>query len=117
MYAPTKGVITASSTLSTGSIACTSINCATNIFEDLPSEQVYHDLDMDTMNTITEQVSVWSNDDENTFFIIDDCALSLKNKCIQKALGNLIALRRHLKRSILLASQWVNAICLQLHTN
>ena len=36
----------------------------TNIFEDLPLEQVYHDLNMDTMNTITKQVYVLSNNDE-----------------------------------------------------
>ena len=39
-----------------------------------------------TMNTTTEQVSVWLiiNNNENAFVVIDDCALSLKNKCIQK---------------------------------
>ena len=52
----------------------------TNIFEDLPPEQVYHDLEMDTMNTITEQVFVWSNNEENACVVIDDCAFIKKKQ-------------------------------------
>jgi hypothetical protein len=64
-----------------------------NIFEDLPEEQKYHELDIETMDSILDQVRTWADNGESTCVIMDDVVTSLKNNRIQKALGNLIALQ------------------------
>ena len=51
-----------------------------NIFSDLPNEQVYNELNQEPLENIINQISGWSNDDDNTVIIIDDCTSSLKKK-------------------------------------
>ena len=85
-----------------------------NIFDDLPPEQVYHELDEETLESIINQISGWSNDDDNTVIIIDDCTSSLKKKVVQVLLGKIISVRRHYKTSIILSVQWLNSISLNM---
>ena len=85
-----------------------------NIFEDLPSEQVFHELDEESLNNIINQISASSDEDENTIIIIDDLTSSLKLKIVQRLLNNIINNRRHYKTSILLSVQFLNSIPLQV---
>ena len=42
-----------------------------NIFDDLPPEQVYNELNEETLENIINHISVWSDENENTVIVID----------------------------------------------
>ena len=41
---------------------------------------MYHQLNKETLKNIINQISGWSNEDENTVIVIDDFATSLKKQ-------------------------------------
>ena len=85
-----------------------------NIFDDLPPEQVYNELNDQTLESIIDQISGWSDENENTVIVIDDFATSLKNKAVTRLINQICANRRHYKTSIILSVQWLNSISLNM---
>ena len=81
---------------------------------DIPSEQVYNELNQETLENIIDQISGWSNEDENTVIVIDDFATSLKTKAAIRLINQICASRRHYKTSIILSVQWLNSISLNM---
>ena len=75
-----------------------------NIFDDLPPEQVYNELNDQTLESIINQISGWSDENENTVIVIDDFATSLKNKAVTRLINQICANRRHYKTSIIYQS-------------
>lgn len=71
-----------------------------NPFEDIDQRKVFHELNEDVLDDITNMVCDFSDEDENTLLLIDDFASELKNSNIRKALNTLVNLRRHYKLSI-----------------
>lgn len=85
-----------------------------NIFEGLEDHKKFHDLDPQTLENILGQLEVYSDMGENSLIVFDDVTSSLKDRSVQKLLSQIIANRRHLKCSVLLAVQWYNSIPLNL---
>jgi hypothetical protein len=67
-----------------------------NIFEVLPSEQLFEELNGDTITYVYEEVKKLSSEGKNTLIIYDDVQKSLKNAFVLNSLKNLIANQRHL---------------------
>ena len=76
---------------------------------------MYNELDEETLKNIINQISDWSNENENTVIVIDDFATSLKNKAVTCLINQIAANRRHYKTSIILSVQWLNSIAFQIH--
>jgi GTPase SAR1 family protein len=67
-----------------------------NIFEVLPSEQLFEELNGDTITYVYEEVKKLSSEGKHTLIIYDDVQKSLKNAFVLNSLKNLIANQRHL---------------------
>lgn len=67
-----------------------------NIFEKLPEDQMYEELDYQNMMKVYENVKEWSAEDKSTLIIYDDVQKALKDKGVLLALKNIIANQRHL---------------------
>jgi len=67
-----------------------------NIFEKLPEDQCFEELNEESINKIYEDVKILSKDDKKTLIIYDDVQKALKNKNVLLALKNIIANQRHL---------------------
>lgn len=76
-----------------------------NPFKDHPDEKMYEDLDLNTINTIYDNLIISAENNETTFLIWDDIGSSLKNKEIQKRIRQIIYNRRHLKVHIFILLQ------------
>ena len=68
-----------------------------NIFDKLPKNQLYEELNEDTINDVYEKIQQHSKEDEKSLIIFDDVQKSLKNGRVLRALKNIIANQRHLK--------------------
>jgi hypothetical protein len=75
-----------------------------NIFEKIPQEQTYDELDYENLNTVMERIK--SEDKKyNNCIIFDDMTASLKNHDVKKLLKELIFNRRHLRTTIIFLVQ------------
>lgn len=75
-----------------------------NIFEKIPEEQRYDELDYESLNTVMETIK--SEDKKyNNCIIFDDMTASLKNHDVKKLLKELIFNRRHLRTTIIFLVQ------------
>lgn len=85
----------------------TSINSLVkNPFQCLQSENIYNELDDDSMNDIITRIDEYSNNDEKTLLFIDDFTADLKKSAfIILTLKKLIYNRRHLKLNIIITAQ------------
>jgi len=68
-----------------------------NIFKNHPTEKLFDELDLSTINNIENMLSNSSSEKETTLLILDDVGASLKNNEIQKQLRKIIYNRRHMK--------------------
>lgn len=78
---------------------------ANNPFEKHDARKIYHDLNQDTLLKIEEILEKNTEEEEYSLIFIDDCAIQLKDKEIQRSLNKIIANRRHLRASIIMVSQ------------
>jgi predicted ATP-dependent serine protease len=77
-----------------------------NIFEKfLPPDQLYEELNIDTINDVYQKIIANSMDDLKSLVIFDDVQKSLKDHEIVKMVKNLFANRRHLKLCIFVMLQ------------
>ena len=85
-----------------------------NIFEAIDPSKKFPELNSETLTDVLHQLEAYSDLDEHSLLVLDDVTASLKDKQVQKLLSRIIANRRHLKCSIILAVQWWNSIPLNL---
>lgn len=67
-----------------------------NIFDVLPEEQLFEELNEETITKVYEEVKELSEDGKKTLIIYDDVQRALKNKFVLNSLKNIIANQRHL---------------------
>jgi len=88
----------------------TSIKEDENILLDLPDDQIYNDLDYDTLSEIYHRILHLSSEGYDSLIIIDDMMSALKNPQLLKLFNQIISNRRHYKCSIWCLTQVYNAI-------
>ena len=67
-----------------------------NIFDALPGEQLFEELNESTIAMVYEEVKKLSADGKKTLIIYDDVQKALKNPRVLLSLKNIIANQRHL---------------------
>jgi len=67
-----------------------------NIFDKLPEEQCFEELNEESISHVYDEVRQLSNDGKRTLIIYDDVQKSLKNVTVLNSLKNIIANQRHL---------------------
>lgn len=87
-----------------------------NPFKDL--ENIYNDLNEETINEIYNKIDLFSKEDEKTLLLIDDMTADLKrSKQTMDIMKRLIYNRRHLKLNIIITAQTYNNIPLDVRKN
>jgi thymidine kinase len=76
-----------------------------NIFMKLPEEQLFEELNGETISYVYEQVKELSSDGKKSLIIFDDVQKSLKDKFVLQSLKNIIANQRHLHVTNLILCQ------------
>lgn len=77
-----------------------------NPFEVLPPENIYGELNDESIHDIYNRIDEYSKRDEKTLLFIDDMTADLKKtKVIQDILKRIIYNRRHLKTNVILTAQ------------
>lgn len=72
-----------------------------NIFDKLPDDRKYSELNLNTINEIYERIKENRDNDESTLLILDDVQDALKLVPIVRIFKKLVANQRHLKLSII----------------
>ena len=89
-----------------------------NPFKVLPDDNIYHELDNDSIDTIYSRIDGYSKKDEKTILFIDDMTADLKKgKFIIDTFKKLVYNRRHLKLNIIITAQSYVNIPLDLRKN
>lgn len=78
---------------------------ANDPFKKHPKDKIYHELTEDSLGRIEERLEETSHEDETSLIFIDDCAIQLKDKQVQRSLNRIIANRRHIRTSLIIISQ------------
>lgn len=78
-----------------------------NIFDMLPADQIYNELNFDTLYEVKNRVEAEAEDGKTSCIIFDDFASDLKNKNTLKLFKELVYNRRHSRLSMyFLAQTW-----------
>lgn len=86
-----------------------------NPFSVLPEENIYNELNNESITDIYNRIDKYSNDDEKTLLFIDDMTASLKSsKYIETTLKKIIYNRRHLKCNVIITAQSYSNIPLDI---
>jgi hypothetical protein len=89
-----------------------------NPFKVLPDQNIYNELDNDSIDTIYRKIDGYSKKDEKTILFIDDMTADLKKtKFIIDTFKKLVFNRRHLKLNIIITAQSYVNIPLDLRKN
>lgn len=78
---------------------------ANDPFKNHARDKIFHDLTEQSLGAIEARLEESSLEDETSLIFIDDCAIQLKDKAVQRSLNRAIANRRHLRTSIIIISQ------------
>ena len=81
-----------------------------NPFLALDREKIYHDLNINVLETIYFQIMGYAENEEDTLLLIDDYASELKNGDILKLLNTFVNNRRHLRLSVWMSVQTYKSI-------
>lgn len=77
-----------------------------NIFDVLPSKQIFHSFDEETLEKVLSKIESNSEEELNSLIIIDDMTSHLKRSMyLQGQLKEIVYNRRHLRTTIFLAVQ------------
>lgn len=77
-----------------------------NPFKVLPEENIYNELNEDTITDIYNRIDEYSKNDEKTLLLIDDMTADLKrSKIVESVLKRIVYNRRHLKTNIIITAQ------------
>ena len=92
-----------------------------NPFKHLKENHIHDDLTYDVLGEIDEEIdgrdSDSDGDKENNLLIIDDCSQALKNNAIQGLLRHMVLNSRHKRLSVIILTQYLNAVPLALRKN
>jgi hypothetical protein len=89
-----------------------------NPFKQLPEDQIYNELNDETINDVYNKLNENSENNEKSIVYIDDQTASLKeSKFIQETLKKIIYNRRHLKTNIIITAQSYVNIPLDVRKN
>ena len=78
----------------------------TNPFKVLPDDNIYHELDNNSIDSIYNKIDGFSKNDEKTLLFIDDMTADLKkSKFIIDTFKKMVYNRRHLKLNIIITAQ------------
>jgi len=89
-----------------------------NPFKVLPEENIYNELDNETISDIYNRIDSYSKEGEKTLLFIDDMTADLKkSKFIVDTLKKMIYNRRHLKLNLIITAQTYNNIPLDVRKN
>lgn len=78
---------------------------ANDPFKSHPRDKIFHELTQNTLGKIEERLEESSLEDETALVFLDDCAIALKDKEVQRSLNRIVANRRHLKTSLIVIAQ------------
>jgi KaiC/GvpD/RAD55 family RecA-like ATPase len=84
-------------------------------FGALDPGNLFEDLDLASLSEVYEKLQ--ENTPETSLIVIDDMSQSLKDHSIRKLLNHIILNRRHLHCSIMIMSQYFNAVPLEMRKN
>jgi hypothetical protein len=76
-----------------------------NIFKNNEPSKMFNELDLETINTIYQNLENASTEGENSILIMDDIGANLKNNEIQKIFRKIVYNRRHLKVKVVILVQ------------
>lgn len=85
-----------------------------DIFNHIPSEQEYFDLNEETLSDVISKLEIDSMNDYNSCIIFDDMASKLKNNDTMSLFKDLIFNRRHLRCSVFFLVQTWHSIPAEL---
>lgn len=85
-----------------------------NIFDQLPDNQLYDTLDLETINDVFDNIEENADEGKFSLIILDDVQQYLKDKYVAKRLLEIVANRRHLKTSVWLLAQTYKSIPRQI---
>ena len=92
-----------------------------NPFKNLKGSNIHDELTYDALGQIDEEIdgreSDSDGDKENSLLIIDDQTQALKNYSIQALLRHMVLNSRHKRLSVIILTQYLNAIPLALRKN
>ncbi len=92
-----------------------------NPFKHLQPEHIHDDLTYDVLGGIDEELDEAESDSDgdkgNNLLIIDDCSQALKNNAIQSLLRHMVLNSRHKRLSVIILTQYLNAVPLALRKN
>ena len=92
-----------------------------NPFKHLKENHIHDDLTYDVLGEIDEEIdgrdSDSDGDKENNLLIIDDQTQALKNNAIQSLLRHMVLNSRHKRLSVIILTQYLNAVPLALRKN
>jgi hypothetical protein len=83
-------------------------------FKDHPKDRIFHNLDPDTLEKISEEAIKVKDEDDSSALIIDDMSEYLKNKSVEIMLKKLFYKHRHMRCQIILTSLNLKSIPKQL---
>ena len=101
-------------------IICIPMHCFTsmaeesNPFLDLDDEKIYHDFNIDVLDSIYHQILGYASEKENTLLIIDDFASQMKDANLLRTLLMMINNRRHMYMSIFVSVQTYKSVPMAL---
>lgn len=78
---------------------------ANDPFKNHSDEKIYHELNQENLEEIEAKLEKTSLEDETSLIFLDDVAIQLKDKTVQRSLNRIIANRRHLRTSLIIISQ------------
>lgn len=76
-----------------------------NVFRDHPSDQVYNELSIPTLQSIKAKISADAEQGFTSLIVIDDQTVHLKEKGTEALLRELVFNRRHYRTSIMILAQ------------
>ena len=88
-----------------------------NIFDKLPEDQVFDELTPEVLQHVKAAAEAESAEKHYTLLFMDDVAIALKDKTIEKLLKELIFNRRHLRLFIWCMVQSYNSMPLSIRKN
>ena len=88
----------------------TSLSEESNIFLDLPEDQVYNELDYNTLEEIYNRILHLSSEHYDSLIVLDDMTSELKNPQLLRLFNTIINNRRHLRCSVFTLVQVYNSI-------
>ena len=92
----------------------TSMAEESNPFLDLDDEKIYHDFNIDVLDSIYHQILGYASEKENTLLIIDDFASQMKDANLLHTLLMMINNRRHMYMIIFVSVQTYKSVPIAL---